>query len=114
MTRDEAVAFYIAVPQTRKCNFLLTLAHELTIACRRYYRNSDEVDAQSIPHFEGVCELMHHISAEARHHLNEDADRYPDDVLLRTLFDKAEYFGLTTEFGTAVHYAVKLELRSLE
>ncbi len=72
-----------------KANFLLRMAHELTILARDTY----EVGTEGITHpgrFRTINEIQHRLTSFLIALRGNDARRYPDDILIRLLLEHDE------------------------
>jgi hypothetical protein len=97
---------YAALDSPAKARFLAVLSNQLTIFMRGEY--DELVDcAIRVKRLMGSNELQHHVSSELRHHLEGDSDRYPDEVLLNILFEKALYYELSNELQQALVITAK-------
>lgn len=56
----------------------------------------------------GANELQHHLSSELRHFLEEDTNRYPDEVLLNILLEKARHYELSNQLQQALIRTTKI------
>jgi hypothetical protein len=68
---------------------LAGLAHEMTVVGRSFY--SDSPQGQVVPSDVMIAlnELQHQITGQQWHLADEDEERYPDDVFVNILFDRA-------------------------
>ena len=89
MTRDEAKSAFLSMILNRKTRVLSLLAHNLTICARSAYlpEVSDDIARQRL---RGINELLHIVSSQLMHTVADNIKRYPDDVFLDILFEKAE------------------------
>jgi hypothetical protein len=101
MTKLELLQTYTALNSPAKVRFLAILSHELTIFVRGEYDESIDCDIR-IKRLMGSNELQHHISSELRHHLEGNANRYPDEVLMNILLEKAHYYEISSELQQAL------------
>ena len=106
MTKSELLRMYTALNSFAKARFLAILSHYLTIYMRGDYDESVDC-TRRVKRPMGANELQHHISSELGHHLDEDADRYPDEVLLNILLEKAHYYEISSELQQAFIGATK-------
>ncbi|WP_263418808.1 hypothetical protein [Terriglobus albidus] len=110
MTRPEFIAAYSALAANGKVSFLAQTSHQLTIALRGTYPDpagEATTDEQSFKRLQGANELQHHLSSELRHIHAGDPDRYPDDVLMNILFEKADFYGISGELSYSLLYVMK-------
>ncbi len=106
MNKSQILQIYTALDSTAKARFLAVLSHQLTILTRGDYDEGIDC-ATRVKRLMGSNELQHHIISELRHHLDEDPNRYPDEVLLNILFEKAQYYGLSNPLQHALIATVK-------
>jgi hypothetical protein len=89
MTSDEAKAAFLSMSPNRKVRVLSLLAHNLTICARS--ANLPEVnDDLARRKFRGLNEVLHVVTGQLMHMVLEDAKRYPDDVFMDILVEKAQ------------------------
>ena len=79
-------------------SILAGLAHNLTVVARSFY--SDSPQGQVVPSDVMIAlnELQHQISGQLRHLADEDEKRYPDDVFVNILFERAANPKLEKDF----------------
>jgi hypothetical protein len=106
MTIEEVIQQYASVADANKASFLLTLSHQLTVQGRSFY-DAGVSDSDARKKLTGLNELQHHLSAEAGHHTRSNPKRYPNDVLIKILEEKAAFYGIGIELATAWHYSIK-------
>jgi hypothetical protein len=106
MTKLELLQIYTGLDSSAKARFLVALSHQLTIRMRENYDESIDSDKQ-IKRLMGANELQHHLSSETRHLLEEDTKRYPDEILLNILLEKAHYYYAPNELQEALIYTAK-------
>ena len=106
MTKSEFLQMYAVLDSPAKARFLAVLSNQLTIFMREEYDESADC-ARRVKRLMGANELQHHISSELRHHLEGDPDRYPDEVLLNILFEKANHYELSNELQQALVVTAK-------
>lgn len=105
MTQAELTIRYSALDSTAKVRFLAIAAHILTVSLRSDYDSPDL--PERLHRLQGANELQHHLSAELLHHHDGDLKRYPDDVLIALLIEKAAYYRLGGDLGWAVTQAIE-------
>ena len=91
MTKDRIVQAFTMLSLQRKVAFLISISYELTVWMRENVDESYSAESR-IRHLLGANELQHHLSIEARHHLNNDLRRYPDETLFDMLIEKATHY----------------------
>jgi hypothetical protein len=101
MTKLELLQIYTVLDSPTKARFLAALSHQLTICMRENYDESIDRDKR-IRRLMGANELQHHLSSETLHLLEEDTKRYPDEVLLNILLEKAHYYQMPNELQGAL------------
>jgi len=86
MERLDPIEAYADLPPGEQARFLTRLAWELTLVGREYYTPGTEelTDPRAL---RAVNELQHSITQHVRALLENDARRYPDDVLVRGILD---------------------------
>jgi hypothetical protein len=84
--------FFLALPDQQKIILLARLSHDLTIHGRAFAL--DLTGETQTAAFKGFNELQHQISRHMAH-LAEASDRYPDDVLLEILQEKAAHYRIS-------------------
>jgi hypothetical protein len=79
-------------------SILAGLAHNLTVVARSFY--SDSPQGQVVPSDVMIAlnELQHQISGQQWHLADEDQKRYPDDVFVNGLFERAANPKLEKDF----------------
>ena len=84
MTPDEAVAAYSALSLSQQLRVLADYAHDLTVIARGTYvaQTDDVADPRRLRQ---LNEVQHRVMAHVRHLIAGDANRYPDDVIVRTI-----------------------------
>lgn len=89
MTRDEVRTAFLSMLPNKKVRVLSLLAHNLTICARSAYlpEVSDDLARQRL---RGLNELLHVVTSQVWHMVWEDTKRYPDDVFMDILFEKAQ------------------------
>ena len=90
-----------------RAKLLVRISFELTIFARGCYQLNDsghhERDGK-VPL--GFNELQHQLLSQAGHYIDGEASRvYPPDVFSRTVFDGAEWYGLTPILTSAMEAA---------
>ena len=83
--------WYVALSSSEKQIFLALVAHQLTIHGRAF--GLDLSGSEQINAFKGLNELHHQTSSQIVS-IGLNHDRYPDEVLLQMLSEKAAFYGL--------------------
>jgi len=89
MTVQQAQQAYAALPPERQARFLATMAYDITVWARESYPQLLQDTAMVVERLRAINELEHRITAHIAHLLNENPQRYPDDVFVAILFDFA-------------------------
>ena len=105
MTKPECIERYTALDSKTKVRFLALASFFLTVSLRGDYNNADL--EYRVRRLQGTNELQHHLSSELGHHHAEETKRYPDDVLINILAEKAAFYGLSGELASALSWAAK-------
>ncbi|SNS95751.1 hypothetical protein SAMN05421770_103223 [Granulicella rosea] len=106
MTKQELIDGYSAMSSRAKVQFLALCSFSLTVGMRGLYDLTDS--EKRARRLQGANELQHHLSSELGHHDEENEKRYPDDVLINILLEKAAHYGISGEMGYALRQAMKL------
>jgi hypothetical protein len=104
MTQPELLDLYCSLESLGKVRFLASCSYNLTVAMREFY-GDDYVAETRTQSLMGANELQHHLTSELRHHNERDENRYPDDVLLNILFEKAAFYQISPQLGYALRQA---------
>jgi hypothetical protein len=104
LTRKKSM--FLALPQDKKILFLSLLAHEITIGARGAYPEQVEKD-EDTNKLVTFNELQHNITSQVAHMLAKDDKRYPDEVLIDILFEKAQTGGCGSDLIVAFDFAYK-------
>jgi hypothetical protein len=88
MTADEVIRGFAGLPPQKQAHVLARLALDLTIHARCAYPGQvdERVAAGKLSAFN---ELQHTVAGHLTHLTAGDVRRYPDEVLVAILFDKA-------------------------
>src|SRR5947208_10996417 len=92
MTLEQAQAAYGALPPKGQARFLADLAHDVTFWTRYAYPGA-EGPAGDTERLRGSNELLHRLTEQLRDLLAQDRGRYPDDVFVTILFERARPAG---------------------
>ncbi len=75
---------YRALSDQQKIACLASLAHAMTIDARHFVSEEPSIEKLAV-----INELQHQLSSMIGHLSLKDEKRYPDDVFIRILFEKA-------------------------
>jgi hypothetical protein len=106
MTKQELIERYIALDSSTKVRFLAVCSHSLTISLREDYDSSDL--ELRVKRLQGANELQHHLSSELLRHHDSDEKRYPDEVLINILLEKAATYNLSGAIGWSLNRALEI------
>lgn len=98
MTAQDIKAHYEKAEPNEQLAILAGLAHEVTTIGRAYYTDGPGGQDAPGPTMIALNELQRQISGQMRHLARNNEARYPDDVLLNILFERAQYGNLEGEF----------------
>ena len=88
MDTAEIISQYTQKSELQQAKFLSRLAHQITIFARDTY----ELDGDSLldpARLRGINEIMHRVIGQQFKLLPGENSRYPDDILIKMLFDMA-------------------------
>lgn len=94
--------FYLALANADKQIFLALVSNYLTIHGRAF--GLDLSGAEQIRAFQGLNELQHQLSSQIAA-IGLGHDRYPDDVFLNGIDEKASYYGLSGHLKQSFDFA---------
>src|SRR5437773_2302527 len=89
MTGGEAKTAFLAMLPDRKARVLSLLAHNLTICARAAYL-PEVGDDLARKRLHALNEVLHAVTGQLMHMVSGDANRYPDDVFMDILLEKAQ------------------------
>jgi hypothetical protein len=89
MTNVDVKSTFLRMPPKSQMRTLSLLAHNLTVCARAAYAQ-DVNDALARKQHHAANELLHTITAQLMHLIADDANRYPDDVFIDILLEKAQ------------------------
>ena len=112
MTVDDAITVFSKMTEEEQGRFLATLAHEITIVARGTYVPGTEEVADP-PRLRQWNELQHLIVGQLIKLLDRNKMRYPDDVLIQSLWENNDP-ELISSFSRALNYMPKSDRRSDE
>jgi len=104
MTNNDAKTAFLSMSPNRKARVLSLLAHNLTIRARSAYLpelNDDSARKKLC----GLNELLHVVTGQLMHMVSEDAKRYPDDVFMDILIEKAQMGQCEVDLGQAFEWS---------
>ena len=99
----ELNSWFKSLPDQSQVAFLASLSHEITICGREF--GLDLVGDNTIAAFKGLNELQHQISQHIGH-LADGSQRYPDEVFLNILREKAKTYGPAAHLDRSVQHMV--------
>jgi hypothetical protein len=104
-TRDKS--WFEGLSLRDKARFLSSLADRLTIVGRDAYPSATPgiSDAVRIARLQSVNELQHQIAQQIGRYLDDDPNRYPDEVFWDILAEGADAAGLTDRLQWAIQQA---------
>jgi len=102
MNIEEFKAWFLTLADSDKLIFLPLLMGRLTIHGRAF--GVDLTGEEQIRTFKGLNELQHLISFYFAG-IGAKRDRYPDDVFVQALFERASFFGLSHHLADSLQYA---------
>ena len=94
--------WYLGLSDSDKMIFLALTSGQLTIHGRAF--GQDLSGEQQIRAFKGLNEIQHQISFHIAG-IGAKRERYPDDVLLQILSEKASFYGLSAHLVQSLDYA---------
>lgn len=102
MDIQEVKDWYLELPDSDKVIFLALISGHLTIHGRAFAL--DLAGEEQISSFKGLNELQHQISFHLAG-IGMKKDRYPDDVFIQILSEKASSFGLSAHLAQSLDFA---------
>lgn len=87
MKTEETTAFFSSLTRDEQMKFLAYISHYLTIVARDTYQIGTE-NITNQPKMRTVNEIQHQISSHLLALLENSLERYPDDVLMQTIFEQ--------------------------
>ena len=102
MIDDKLKNWYVALPGSEKQIFLALVSHQLTIHGRAF--SLDLLGLEQINAFKGLNELHHQISGQIVS-IGLNHDRYPDEVVLEILSEKAASHGILVHLKQSFDFA---------
>jgi hypothetical protein len=95
--------FYLDLTDADKLVFLALVSNHLTIHGRAFF--IDLAGAEQSRALQGLNELQHQLSSHIAA-LGTGRGRYPEDVFLNGLDERASYYGLSAHFKQSFAFAV--------
>jgi hypothetical protein len=104
MKKDEAKQAFVTIQAHQQQRILALLALNLTIAARAMYgcQIDEHQGAEKLCAFN---ELLHSISGQLVHLIDEDPGRYSDDALIDALYERAEQGNCVADLGDAFNWS---------
>jgi hypothetical protein len=93
MTLEECQQTFPVLPAAGQARFLANLPYELTVWTRRAYLELLTDTNLIIGRLRAGNELQHRVTAHLCHILNQNTNRYADDVFIAILLDFARHAG---------------------
>jgi hypothetical protein len=93
MDINQANALYADLNDDQKVEFLARIAFDLTIDFRDVAYTESHTP-ENMKKLQGINELQHHLTSQLLAHHRRDGARYPDQVFVAVLIDKAKHHGL--------------------
>ena len=89
MTQGEVKASFVGLQPDQQLRVLALLAHNVTVAARTAYPAHMEEHLVT-GKLRAFNELLHTITGQLRHLIDGDLNRYPDDLFIDALFERAQ------------------------
>jgi hypothetical protein len=89
MTQEEVKATFVGLQPDQQLRVLALLAHNVTVAARTAYPGQIE-DRLIAGKLRAFNEVLHTITGQLMHLLARDSNRYPDDLFVDALFERAQ------------------------
>jgi hypothetical protein len=89
MTQAEVKATFVGLPPHQQLRVLVLLALNVTVAARTAYPGQVE-ERLVAGKLRAFNEVLHTISGQLLHLISAEANRYPDDVFVDALFERAQ------------------------
>jgi hypothetical protein len=102
LNSEEFKDWYRRMPDSDKMIFLALVMGRLTIHGRAF--GLDLSGEEQTRAFKGLNELFHQISNQFEA-IGVTRDRYPDDIFLRALMEKASFYGLQAQLTESLNYS---------
>lgn len=92
ISTDNVGASFLLLPADQKILVLSCLSHELTVNARGIYPGQVE-DHEAAEKLCTYNEVQHNVTSQLRHMLSNNEKRYPDNVFIDIIFEKARNGG---------------------
>ncbi len=89
MVRDQVLECFSGLSLDHKIAALSSLAHLLTVCSRAHYPGQEDSQDAVVRKLMTFNEIQHNVTSQLHHYVGHDSKRYPDDVFLSILFEKA-------------------------
>src|SRR5947209_4258490 len=93
MTQCELKTAYRHLPPSKQLFFLAVIAHDLTIRAREFIYPQKGEELLAVSKLRCFNELLHSVTSQLVHIAADDSRRYPDEVFVEILFEKAQMEG---------------------
>jgi hypothetical protein len=104
MDKNEIRFVFVAMPSERKLRVLALWAHNLTVCARSTY-SPEVVDDVARKRLRTFNEILHTLTGQLLHLVSNDLGRYPDEVFIDILFEKAQSEGCEAELCRAFEWS---------
>jgi hypothetical protein len=92
---DKVISLYADLDDYQKVDLLARVASYLTVAFRDLAYSQPNAP-EAFYKLQGLNELQHHLTSQLLAHFHRDEARYPDDVFIRILTEKARHYGVSS------------------
>ena len=89
MTPKEVKDMFVGMQPDQQLRVLVLFAHNITLAARTAYPGQVE-EHRVAGKLRAFNEVLHTITGQLMHLIEEDPNRYPDDVFIDALFERAQ------------------------
>jgi len=105
MDKKELITQYAAFSDNQKVTFLGSVAFYLTIAFRDIsYTQPDNPENKR--KLQGISELQHQLLSQLLSHHRHNEARYPDEIFISILFEKAAVYGPIHSLQQAIMHSL--------
>lgn len=112
MNLDDAILFLSNLEPRDRVYFIALLAHDLTAYARdTYVVGSEDVANPRKLRFHN--EIQHRIAGKLLSAILEDADSYPDDDFIRSIYEVAKYADFLDELNASLERSSKVVKRRI-
>jgi hypothetical protein len=105
MTQEEAKQAFVGMQPDQQQRVLALLALNVTVAARTAYPGQVE-ERLVAGKLRAFNEVLHTIAGQLLHLIDEDSNRYPDDVLIDALFELAQQGDCGRDLADAFAWSV--------